>query len=612
VRSLAPLLAALLLPAFAWAGPTLRADQHPGSPEQLELGDRVWANCSSCHGARGEGRPGFAPRLASDELLSVVGDAFLRRAVAEGRTGTWMPPWGDRLSGAEIDAVVAHIRSWQTRDGVPLDRSPLQGSAEQGGRDFQARCASCHGPRGEGMAMGWVGPAIGGAAFLDQADDPTLRGLVRHGRPGTPMPPFPDGPGGLDGERLDGVVRWLRAGAWEDIPWPERPAAVGRDGAGSSGPPAAERPWFGMLPGLSWDSEEGLSIGADAWLGGGDAVEWSIDLSSWIGLRPRQGRPPAVTFQYHQLDLYLEGLAGGALALGVGGGFFQAADTPWYGLGNASTVEDLLLADPAFYEVDHLAPWLDLSAAVELARPPPGRLELALTVNTTWNRVRLHPGSLLAKEAAAGRVDADPGLVGVTTAGLLWDGTDDEVDPTRGIAAEASVRGGLSRAGTGGPGAFGGTHLSARLYLPAVEGRLVLATRLAADLSWGDVPWYMLSQAGGLEVAEATGGGSSIRGVWADRRAGRIKVLSNVELRVYLARFQLFGLPVGLSAVTFLDAGRVWTPDPALDGEGLGLATGLGAGARLHLGEDLIIRLDGAWSPGDGTSGVYLDFGHAF
>jgi len=612
----------LLVAAPASAAPSFRADQHPGTPDQREQGGQVYAQCASCHGAQGEGRPGFAPRLASDDLLSVVGDEFLRRTIIEGRIGTQMPPWDDRLAPAEIDALVAWLRGSQRSDGVVLDRSPLQGSVEAGAQAFAARCAACHGPAGEGMAASFAAPAIGAASFLSQVDDATLRGLVRKGRSGTLMTPFP--PEVLDSKQLDGIILWLRANAWQDLPWSSSPSASGA--APSPRDPdetQRERPQLGLLPDFSYDEEYGLSFGVDAWLGGGDALEWSVDLSTYMGLKPQKGRAPIVSFQSHSLGFHLDGLADGRLGFSISGGFDTTRDATWYGLGNGSVIDEgLMEVQPEHYTYGTLSPWVDLSLRGELLRLSRGRLELSGGWTFAYNEIDVHGGSRLAKDLALGRVSLGDGVGMKTVGGLRWDGTDDDVDPTSGVAAEVSARGGL--AGRAEQlGAFGGANVSLRGYVPIWDRNLVLAGRVMADVQWGEVPFHRLTQQGGLEDGEATGGGSSIRGVWADRRAGRIKLLSNLELRAKLAQFELpalpglpglEGLPVGVGVVGFVDAGRVWADfEPqGLDGEGLDLALGLGVGARLHLGDDFILRVDVGWSPSDGTEGVYLDFGHAF
>lgn len=78
------------------------------------------ANCSSCHGAKGEG--GVGPPLAGN--ATVTGDPKkIIHIVKDGLTGTisvngksyngQMPPWKATLSNADISAVISYIRtSW--------------------------------------------------------------------------------------------------------------------------------------------------------------------------------------------------------------------------------------------------------------------------------------------------------------------------------------------------------------------------------------------------------------------------------------------------------------------------------------------------------------------
>jgi mono/diheme cytochrome c family protein/rhodanese-related sulfurtransferase len=66
-------------------------------------------NCTDCHGANGEGVN--APALGNPSALSHNSDEFIRYAIREGRDGTPMEPWKDRLSSADIDNLTAFLRS---------------------------------------------------------------------------------------------------------------------------------------------------------------------------------------------------------------------------------------------------------------------------------------------------------------------------------------------------------------------------------------------------------------------------------------------------------------------------------------------------------------------
>src|SRR4029077_3550085 len=51
--------------------------------------------CAVCHGTKGEGyKADQAPAVGRSEYLATADDAFLRRAIDEGRAGTTMSAWG--------------------------------------------------------------------------------------------------------------------------------------------------------------------------------------------------------------------------------------------------------------------------------------------------------------------------------------------------------------------------------------------------------------------------------------------------------------------------------------------------------------------------------------
>ncbi len=88
------------------------------------------ANCASCHGAQGEGQPGWKMPRADGAYLPPPHDStghtwhhsdqhlldIIRRGgqAAYGGTGftSGMPAWGDRLSEDEIAAVLAYIKTF--------------------------------------------------------------------------------------------------------------------------------------------------------------------------------------------------------------------------------------------------------------------------------------------------------------------------------------------------------------------------------------------------------------------------------------------------------------------------------------------------------------------
>ena len=76
----------------------------------VALGAKVYAeSCASCHGAQGEGGTGTA--LGNATMLALTPDAFLRHTIENGRDGTPMLAFRDKLSTEQIDGVTAFIRS---------------------------------------------------------------------------------------------------------------------------------------------------------------------------------------------------------------------------------------------------------------------------------------------------------------------------------------------------------------------------------------------------------------------------------------------------------------------------------------------------------------------
>lgn len=195
-----------------------RADQPAGTAEQVALGKEKYAMCVGCHGAEGEGRVGMAPRLNSGSYLAIVSNDFLERTIVEGRAGTNMIGWGATMNEADVDGLVAYIRSWQTTDGVELDEGDLNGNLEDGGRVWLDICSRCHGRSGAGYSEAGSGTGIGRKAFLDQISNGQLRGIIAQGKDNTPMRPFdgksPVAVANLTPAEIDSVILYLRQNAW--------------------------------------------------------------------------------------------------------------------------------------------------------------------------------------------------------------------------------------------------------------------------------------------------------------------------------------------------------------------------------------------------------------
>jgi len=199
------LVPGLLLLTLAAQAPAKEAP----SPEQIAKGKELYAKmCAVCHGPAGEGyRADQAPRIAHPDFLAAVNDDYLRRAITQGRPGTTMSAWGKErggpLSPAEVDALVALMRSWDHGPPAHLDEHLLSGDPKRGQAIYAEECASCHGDRGvDGRNI-----HIGSPLFLRGATNGFLRYAIAKGRSGTNMSGFKDS---LGMDRIEDVVALLR------------------------------------------------------------------------------------------------------------------------------------------------------------------------------------------------------------------------------------------------------------------------------------------------------------------------------------------------------------------------------------------------------------------
>ncbi len=192
------------------------------SPPQTaasEPGAAVYAaHCAVCHGPAGRGDGEAAGRFdvtprdfvaaqyrfrstASGKLPT---DDDLRRSIVNGLGGTAMVPQ-DHLSSAEVDAVIAYVKSLSPRFAAEPAPQPMKlpqpsprtaASLVRGARLYnEAGCHNCHGERGngDGTSAGDLSqkpadltrrPLKGGSSAAD-----IVRAVVT-GLNGTPMPSY--------------------------------------------------------------------------------------------------------------------------------------------------------------------------------------------------------------------------------------------------------------------------------------------------------------------------------------------------------------------------------------------------------------------------------------
>jgi cbb3-type cytochrome c oxidase subunit III len=209
-------------PEAFWPKDRIRAERFAEREFATDGATLFGTFCAACHGPNGEGMryPGIPafPAIGNPDFLGVASDRFLAATVTHGRPGRRMPAWGEKEGGlrpAEIDAVVAHVRSFGNGIASPDETEPrrwVKGAPRAGAGLFADACASCHGGNGEGKE----GPALHNQVLLANATDRYLVETIRRGRRGTSMPSF----GAtatthrlLSDEEIESVVSFIRS--WE-------------------------------------------------------------------------------------------------------------------------------------------------------------------------------------------------------------------------------------------------------------------------------------------------------------------------------------------------------------------------------------------------------------
>lgn len=130
--------------------PTVAQD-HAGqyAAADIAFGARVYAgNCSTCHGADGDGVPGA--NLRSGQFRNASSDRDLRRLITSGLPDTPMPP-GEYNAG-ELTGLVAFLRTMGDAEVGTL----ALGDAERGRAVFlgEGACLGCHRVGAQGSRSG--------------------------------------------------------------------------------------------------------------------------------------------------------------------------------------------------------------------------------------------------------------------------------------------------------------------------------------------------------------------------------------------------------------------------------------------------------------------------
>ena len=381
------------------------------------------------------------------------------------------------------------------------------------------------------------------------------------------------------------------------------------------------------FPLIGGDSDIGLEMGAVGTLSyfadGVKPYRWNMDLLAAISVK--QGPSGAEIAQQSYLwNWDVPGLDGGKLRLNPEVSYTHTINYGYFGLGNASS-PDIPTGNTnsgRYHEWVESIAQVRSSARYHLVGP----LAAQFAVQYLFVDPESYVASLLATNETQRQASGQPLLYGTSqlslpslAAGFFYDTRDSEIFPHRGLLGEVGVR------GEEGVPTSGGVHyLEAgtilRGYVPLGD-TFVLAARLVLNAQFGNVPFYDLFQAGPFDQKEMPGGSAGVRGVPVGRYLGPLKAIGNVEVRAMWLHFGVLGQKFTLGNTVFFDTGRVWSDysfHSSLDGSGVGLKYGVGAGIYVLWGQAAMLRIEAAYSP-DAVSenptlplGIYVDDGIMF
>lgn len=219
--------------------------------------------------------------------------------------------------------------------------------------------------------------------------------------------------------------------------------------------------------------------------------------------------------------------------------------------------------------------------------------------------------TLLRQDFREGRIRGfDGGWLNLARVGLTYDSRDYEPDPTSGVLGQALLEG--TTRWLGASSDYG--HLTVkfqgyRRLIPDVT-RLVLAGNAVYSVHFGVVPFYALSSlaAPNEEGKEGLGGWSTLRGYYANRFVGKVKMHGSVELRWSPFEFTVWNQHIKPTLVPFVDAGRVFDKIGRFSLNDWKIAGGIGL--RLIWNLATIISFDVGFSRE--STLFYVQLGHQF
>jgi outer membrane protein assembly factor BamA len=375
--------------------------------------------------------------------------------------------------------------------------------------------------------------------------------------------------------------------AWAQAASTERPAARGWEKVG--------------LPALNYNTDEGFGYGVLAELYNyGDGVRpYKVTIQPTIFFTTKGRRDVVVFFDApHVLP--------NDWRFDISVAREQQLANPYYGVGNDTPYDSSLEngPNPYYYRYGKTQTRAYVNAQHRI-----GKSSARYLIGYGFAHVKTDATPFDSGTTLFGADNGAPsGRIGFLRTGIIWDTRDREIGPTRGTWAEL-----LAQRVDGAVGAsndYTRVTGTVRQYV-SLSPKLVLAVRLLAQQSTGDVPVYDLNTfQSSYKNQEGLGGDKSLRGIPRTRYSGKGILLENTELRWRFKEFSLFGKPMFLLASGFVDAGRVWTNSINLSEMATDLHVGYGGGLRIGLGQSFVVALD--FGTSKESSQLYIGLGYLF
>jgi len=294
----------------------------------------------------------------------------------------------------------------------------------------------------------------------------------------------------------------------------------------------------------------------------------------------------------------------------------------WFGTGTHTIRDATQWDDGSVRDPWHRFSLYQVRAYARLFRNIAGPFRLLWGLGAQGNAVEVLDDTLLSMQ-----IDEGADLHGVDGSffvtmeiGAQIDTRDRRLDPILGGLLTGMVQGNVGSIDS--EGGFGRAIVDLRGYLGPPKGEVVLAGELAAQVAFGDVPFYEMGVLAGFEAQpRVLTGITGLRGHDRGRIRGTLALLGHVEVRfrppaVKLAR----RLYVRAIPAVWADAARADIPGESMDSPAL--LPGFGGGVRAVVNEISVVRLDMGTGPeavmtveGEQTQWpfrLYATVGHAF